>query len=236
MGNLRLHWHRLLNSKSIDLDGVMVSTIREDMPKSVRSSLFKGTHEAHERRLVKKYLGKNDRVLEIGAATGLVSLICAKQCGPGNVLSYEANPVMEPLIRKNFLLNGWQPNLEMKAVTLDGKDVNFFASDNIYSSSLIDRSNTVSGKKITVSSDPFNLVIKNFQPTAIVMDVEGAEIDLLEKADLAVVSKIIVEVHPHITGQESVDTLLSSLSDAGFEPIEKAHKTYYFSARKNNAL
>lgn len=227
MGNLKLHWHRLLNTKTVIIDGLKISTDKTKMPKSVRSSLFKGTHEAHERALVGKYLGAGDRVLEIGAATGLVSMVCAKHCGVENVLSYEANPAMERLIRENFSLNGWQPNLVMKAITLDGSDVSFFVSDNIYSSSIIDRSDTVPGKNITVASDPLNSVISEFRPTAIVMDVEGAEIELLGKADVSSVRKIIVEVHPHITGQDTVDNLIDKLETSGFEVITQAHKTIY---------
>ena len=232
MGNLKLHWRRLINAKTVMLDGVIVSTDRESMPKSVRSSLFKGTHEAYERQLVLKYLNSNDRVLEIGAATGLVSLICAKQCGPKNVLSYEANPVMEDLIRQNFALNGWVPNLVMKAMTLDGKDVSFFASDNVYSSSLIDRSEKIAGRKITVKSDPIDTVINKFYPSTIVMDVEGAEIFLLGETKLSNVDKIIVEVHPHITGPEAVEGLLSGLKQKGFAIVERAHKTLYLSSSR----
>jgi len=228
MGNFKLHWHRLLNTKAINIDGVNISTVRENMPRSVRSSLFKGTHEAHERYLVARYLSRGDRVLEIGAATGLVSLICVKHCGVENVLSYEANAAMEPLIRENFSLNGWRPNLVMKAVTVDGEDVSFFISDNIYSSSMIDRSKSLAGKTVSIASDAIGEVIANFEPTAIVMDVEGAEIDLLSEADLGKLQKIIVELHPHITGQDAVEGLEKRIIDQGFEKIESAHKTVYF--------
>jgi len=205
-----------------------VCTAREKMPKSVRTSIFKGTHESHERYLVAKYLKPGDRVLEIGAATGLVSLICAKHCGAENVLSYEANEEMEALIRENFSLNSWQPNLVMKAVTVDGADVSFFISDNVYSSSLIDRSDTIDGKQVTVVSDAFEKIIEEFKPTALVMDVEGAEIDLLGNVDLGGVKKVIVELHPHITGQDVTDGLENRLAGLGFKNIETAHKTVFY--------
>ncbi len=229
MGNLKLHWLRLTNAKTVKLDDIVISTDKNQMPRSVRTSLFKGTHEAHERLLVAKYLGKSDRVLEIGAATGLVSLVCAKQCGAQNVRSYEANPSMEKLIRKNFQLNGWVPDLHMKAVTTEGGTISFFASDNIYSSSIIDRSETVSGKTITVESDPIDDVIDEFKPNVIVMDVEGAEIDLLGHANLSGIQRMIVELHPHITGQDKVDELLKLLGDSGFSILETAHKTVFLS-------
>ena len=92
----------------------------------VRSALFKGTYEDNERRLVRGLLKPGDRVLEIGTGIGLVSLVCAKICGAGNVLSYEANPQLERIIRKNYELNGLTPNLRMRAVTTDGRSVSFF--------------------------------------------------------------------------------------------------------------
>lgn len=228
MRNLKLHWHRLLNTKTVTIDGLKICTDKNKTPKFVRSSLFKGTHEAHERRMVAKYLNEDDRVLEIGAATGLISMVCAKHCGANNVLSYEANPAMEKMIRENFSLNGWEPNLVMKAVTLDGSDISFFVSENIYSSSMIDRSETVRGKTIIVPSDPIDKVISEFKPTTIVMDVEGAEIELLGEADVSGVTKIIVEVHPHVTGQDSVERLVANLENSGFGVVTKAHKTIYF--------
>ena len=156
------------------------------------------------------------------------AVLAAKQCGAENVFSYEANPVMEPLIRKNFELNGWKPNLVMKAVTVDGEDVRFFASDNVYSSSTIDRSETVAGKMITVPSDSINHVIEDTNPNTIVMDVEGAEAELLTKADLSTITNILVEVHPHIIGTEAIEELKAHLMAESFELVETAHKTLMY--------
>lgn len=227
MSAFKLLLHRLTFSKEITLDGVRVCTDPQLVPKTVRRSIIKGSHEQYERQLVKRYLGPTDRVLEIGAASGLVTLVCARQCGAASVFAYEANPVMEPIIRKNFALNGWQPNLIMKAVTVDGGDVQFFASDNVYSSSVIDRSKTVAGRLIKVPSDPFQHVLARVRPTTVVMDVEGAEIALLSSAALDGVERIIVEVHPHITGADAVQAMTSSLAGQGLNVRETVHKTLF---------
>ena len=65
---------------------------------------------------------KNQSNFEIGCGIGLVSLVARKICTEGFVISYEANPQMETLIRKNYALNNLVPNLEMKAVSIDGKN------------------------------------------------------------------------------------------------------------------
>ena len=61
-------------------------------------------------------------------------LVARKICTEG-ILSYEANPQMEKLIRKNYALNNLVPNLEMKAVSVDGEKVEFYIDPEVISSS-----------------------------------------------------------------------------------------------------
>ena len=49
------------------------------------------------------------------------------------------------------------------------------------------------------------------------MDVEGAEVELLANSSLAGVVQMIVEVHPHIVGQEKVIHLNDSLAAMEFK-------------------
>lgn len=190
--------------------------------------MFKGSHEAYERDLVTRHVEKNDRILEIGAAIGFISLFCARKVGPENVLSFEANPDLENLIRKNFMLNGWVPNLKMEAISVDGRDVEFFVADNVYSSSLFDRSNDVIGRMVTVKSQPLDQAISRIGATAIVMDVEGYETDLLPASKLEGVKKLILETHSHITGQEALSNLHDHFMKLGFKKMEAAKKVEYW--------
>jgi FkbM family methyltransferase len=226
--NLKLHWRRLLNVQEVGLDGVRISTDPDLVPRFVRSALFKESYETHERRLVCNLLKPEDRVLEIGAGIGVVSLVCARICGADRVLSYEANPLMERLIRKNYALNGWSPALRMRAVTSDGRPVSLYRSDNIVSSSLVERSGFA--EEIVVDSDPFDEVIAQHRPTAVIMDVEGAEVELLANSSLCGVRHIIVEVHPHITGEVEIATMLEAVREKGFTLRSQAHKTLQLSA------
>jgi FkbM family methyltransferase len=217
-----MHGRRLMNLKRLRIDGVLIDTRADVTPRSIRTALFKGTYEAPERQLVGALIEPTDRVLEIGAGIGMVSLLCAKICGPENVLSYEANGTVEPIIRNNYALNGWSPNLRMKAITTDGSDVTFYVDSNVISSSLLDRKK---GGPVTVRSDSLKEAIADFSPSVIVMDVEGAEIDLLKKTSLDDVSKIIVELHPHIVGEAAVDSLRDHLRRQGFDEVRYLHKT-----------
>lgn len=223
---LRLHLYRALDKRELTLSGVRTGCAAEEIPKSVRSSLFKGTYEEFERELVEKVVRPGDHVLEIGTGIGLVSLLATRLAGVGNVLSYEANPALEPIITANYRRNGWEPNLRMKAVTVEGGPLTFYQSDNIVSSSSVDRQ--LNQRQMTVQSDPIGAVIAEHEPSILVMDVEGAEIDLLTRADLSGVRAIIVETHPHIVGAEKTDAMIAHLNAGGLETRERRHKTYLF--------
>ena len=223
MRNILMHWRRLINLREIDYHGVRIGTAAEETPRSVRSALFKGTYEDYECQLVERMVRAGDRVLEIGTGIGVVSLLATRLAGEGNVLSCEANPALEPLIRANYARNGWQPHLRMSAVTADGRDLVFHQNDNLLTSSAHDRQ--LAGETITVPSAPINDLIAEHAPTVLVMDVEGSETELLPAADLAGVQTIIVEVHPHIVGEEEIAGLLAGLEAQGFRVAERRHKT-----------
>lgn len=225
--NLKLHWRRLRNVQEIRLDGIKISTAPDAVPRFVRSALFKETYEVHERKLAHQLLSPGDRVLEIGAGIGVISLLCARICGVENVVSYEANPLLEPVIRKNYALNGLTPNLRMRAITVDGRPITFFRNDNIVSSSTKDRGSHA--EQITVESDRLEDVVADHRPDIIIMDVEGAEIDLLCASGLAGVKHIIVEIHPHITGEGQISEMLAQLETRGFHQKAEAHKTLLLS-------
>ncbi|MDT8856003.1 FkbM family methyltransferase [Paracoccaceae bacterium Fryx2] len=219
---LTLLWHRLTGSKTVTLAGVRLHTDAGRVPRSLQSAIFKGRYELPERVLATRALRKGDRVLEIGTGLGFISLLCSRLAGPGQVVSYEANPALAPIIAANYALNGLDPRLVLKAVTTDGAPVTFFQNDNVVSSSLLDRD--LGARRITVESDPINSVIDAHRPDVIVMDVEGAEIALLTEAHLAGVRAMVVEVHPHIVGQAAIDALLAHLAAQGFGVAQTLHK------------
>ena len=228
--NLKMHWRRLRNVKTLTVRGVKVRTARGEIPKTVRSMLFKGTYEVHECDLVERVVRSGDRVLEIGAGIGLVSLVATRLCGEGHVFSYEANPDLEPVIRKNYRLNGWTPDLTMRAVTSDGRDLPFFRSSNVVSSSVVDRN--LAGDRIVVESLAINDLIDEHRPSVVIMDVEGSEVDLLSTADLSRVRILIAEMHPHIVGKEKITMLVGDIETKGFRLADVCHKTCLFQNTK----
>lgn len=224
--NLRRKWHLTIGTAHYDHMGVRLKTGPTDIPSSVRSHIFKGTYEAVEAELVKEVVAPGSRVLEVGTGIGFVSILCSKIAGAGNVTSYEANPAMGDVIRKNYAENGLQPNLRMLAVTVDGNPIQFFADANVLSSSMIDRD--LPTTEITVESDAMADVMEQVAPDVIVMDVEGAEVELLSSADLSKVHSMIVEVHPHIVGADKIAEMEAALAAKGLLPVKVLHKTVLY--------
>ena len=224
--SLRRLWHKLLGSRVITIDGVRLHSGPDSASRQVRNGLYKGDYEAGERTLLPRAVRPGDRVVEIGAGIGLISLLCHRLAGPGRVASYEANPKMAEIIRRNFALNGIEPDLTMKAVTEDGAPLRFFVDDNIISSSMIRRRDGVA--EIEVESEAIGDCIARHRPDVIVMDVEGAELGLLRRADLSGIKRILVEMHPHIVGREAVAALAEDIGKAGFDLADTSVSNYLF--------
>ncbi|WP_164726945.1 FkbM family methyltransferase [Shimia sediminis] len=211
-----------MDTKKLPQNGILLNTDASVVPKTVRYGVFGGVYELAEALLVQACIKPEDRVLEIGAGTGFIGLLSARICGAENVFSFEANPAMERIIRGNYDLNSVHPKLHMMAVTPDGNPITFHSADNLVSSSIFDRN--LAGAEVTVQSAALNDLLRDLEPTVIVIDVEGAEIGLMASAEFGTVDRIIMELHPHIVGQDAVDTMLRDLETKGFRVAETVDK------------
>ena len=224
---LRIKARKYMRPRVVTLSGVRLEVDPKLLPAPVVRSLYKESYEDREAALVRDVLEPGDRVLEVGAGIGFISLLCAQRCGPEAVLCYEANPENGALIRRNFELNGMSPQFRNRAVSATGDDRELFVAPNIVSTSFIDRGD---GARKVVECDAIGDVIKEFRPNCLVMDVEGAEIDLLPAAPLEHISKMIVETHAHIVGAAAVrdlDVLVQSQGFARFEAFRNSRVWLY---------
>ncbi len=232
LGKIIYKLRRKLNLETLQVNGIKVCVDERLVPKSIRKQLLQKRYESQELELVRATLVAGDKVLEIGAGIGFIGIACTRICGPGNVLSYEANPAMMPLIEKNYALNGLEPNLVARVVAAQSGEAEFFFSDHPLSSSLVDREK---GKPSVVKADAIADVVEDFEPTAIVMDAEGAEIDLLRNCSLEKIRKMIVEMHPHVVGNEAIESLCDHLSTAGFAVTKRMAKVYVLERVQSDA-
>lgn len=178
-------------------------------------AFYKNSHEQFERKVIQQHLDPSDRVLEAGSGIGLIATVCCQIVGSENVVTYEANPDMEDLLRKTFALNGVRPNLQMKMISEAAGDGVFYQSDRFIVSSHIKPSE--SAKSLSIPSVTFNEAIKIHRPTFVICDIEGGEVYLSDEAiDLSGVNKLCIEVHPKIAGNCATSNLIRSLLNKGF--------------------
>ena len=219
--SVRERWHRLAGSETVRIDGVRIDARAAVVGEAVRRQLLRADYEFAERRLAAAHLRPSDRVVEIGAGIGLVGLVCARLAARGAVFSFEANPGLEAVIRDNYARNAVAPMLDMRAVTPDGGPVTFHVTPSLLSSSIQNRDG---GRSVTVESVAFGAVLREHRPDVIVMDVEGAEIDLLGGSDLPGVRLVVVETHANVTGRDAVDRMEAHMRASGFERAAGAHR------------
>ena len=214
------------NARTVTIDGIRLVSDAARVPAVVRDLMYREVYEDTERNILLRLLKPGSKVLEVGTGVGFIALLAARICGASNVLTYEANASLEPLIRENFQLNGIEPALRLRAMTSDGRRISFYRSDNIISSSAYDRQ--LPGAKVEIESDVFSEVLQTYRPDVLIMDVEGSEDELLRVADFGSVRDILVELHPHVIGEAKVEELKAILADMGFRRGETDRKTFHF--------
>jgi FkbM family methyltransferase len=184
---------------------------------SYARSIYRDTHEVEEREVVTRNLDENDTVLECGAGLGLVTILCCRKIGSDRVHAFEANPALEPLLRKNFELNDVAPHLQIKLVGLESGEGEFFVDQKFVVSSRFEQAGESKRTSRTIPAVSLQSLIDSIRPSFLIMDVEGAEVDLAdERLDLSSLKKLCIEMHPHIVGHNAVSRVICRLITKGF--------------------
>tara|TARA_R110002110_G_scaffold2769_1_gene13712 strand:- start:1103 stop:1840 length:738 start_codon:yes stop_codon:yes gene_type:complete len=182
----------------------------------LRRRLYKGRHERPEIAALRALLQPEDTVLEIGAGAGIVSVFISQRLKGHGLLTVEANPAMLASIQALLAANGVKAAVVHGAVGLENGNVEFFVSDNFESSSTMDRGNA---RRIKVPMLSFAELLASHKPTFVMMDVEGAERELLSVTLPGHVRVVCCEIHPHVIGDEDATSVIRSMLAQGFNLI-----------------
>lgn len=204
----RMRQHAMVGKVALPLD-MRISA-------GLRKAIVLGEYEKNELDIVRRTLGLDDRILECGAGIGLLSTYCSLEIGSDRVKTFEANPFMGPLISKTFSLNRVSPTLVMGAIGPRQGQLEFHVRENFWASSSHHARAEGSVQTITVPVYALHDEILVTRPTYLLVDIEGAEVSLVGSSELPGVKKVMVEVHPELTGESGVRDFLSWLSDLGF--------------------
>jgi FkbM family methyltransferase len=206
-------WRRLTRPRLVTIDGFIIEADEAQIGRTATKALWRGTYEAAERFLVRAALRPTDRVIEAGAGLGIVSMNIASIVGPGNVIVYEASPVTAAILQRNLRRNGFVIEVRQRGLSDSDLRERFVHAKNIRGSSSVA---APAGEALEIATDDIAGVLAVFPANTLVLDIEGKEIDVLLRAPLEMIDKIIVEIHPRHLGDAPYLPLYRRLFDSGF--------------------
>jgi FkbM family methyltransferase len=183
---------------------------------------FRG-YELSERNLVKKYVHKNDTILELGGSVGVIS------CFSNQILTdktrhivVEPNPNVIPFLNLNKEENSCEFTIEQCIVSSGVSEIDFYIykshlTSSVYSLKESDREK-ISVKSITIDklSEKHNLAFNT-----LIMDIEGFEYNFLLENKINFFSKMIIEFHPDILGDQKITECKNILLNNSFKLEDK---------------
>jgi FkbM family methyltransferase len=196
----------------------------------MKLELLTGRYEKPEREAVLHYLQPHWSVIELGGCIGVVSCITNKLLeNPASHLVLEVNPLVQPFLKSNRHANGCAFQIIDKALAYDSDTVTFRPSPDFWGNSLHHAGGEppVTVKTTTLEMLLQELHVDNF---ALICDIEGQEYELIsrEPETIRKAKLIVLEVHPHILGNEKVEFLLSTLKDLGFGILSRSKNVISF--------
>lgn len=164
----------------------------------ILEKIFNGTYERHQLDLVKRYVKPHHRVLEGGAGLGVVTREIAKRAQ--FVVSCEANPSLAYHAKRNAP-DAWVIWAQLTKNVHTGEA--FGVQDAPH-----------------IAVHPPDNLVSGYDLNALVLDIEGAEVEVLNEIDLDPIELIIAELHPTRCRPDALQLALIRLWGAGFD--EKA--------------
>jgi FkbM family methyltransferase len=193
----------------------------------MKNIILTGRYESQERSLAAKALTKSDVVLELGGAIGFIGLYCRRMIGVKHHFSVEANPSTLEQLRRNYTLNRLQPHVIHAAAAAEDGEIELDVGGEFWENTVVagNGAQTIKVPALSLSS----LVAKMpASPTALVCDIEGAEQYLRFDQLPSTVTKIILELHPSMIGEDQVSRIVSELSWLGFNQVRVEDGTSLF--------
>lgn len=148
--------------------------------------IFGGTYEPEQTALFRAHLKPGDTLLDVGAHVGYYTLLSAVLVGEkGRVFAFEPNPRNHSFLQRHMALNGCDNvHIEQAAVS-DANGVARFEFGTGTGTGHLADNGTVEVR--TVRLDDF-CTARSIAPDAIKIDVEGAELAVLNGAEATIVA------------------------------------------------
>jgi FkbM family methyltransferase len=203
-------------SNYVNCRGVNLCIDKNKFTEKVIHSFYTENYEQDEKNVLESTLSPSDRYLEIGAGVGYMGIIAASIIeNSDQVFLFEANPAMIDIIKTNMELNGLNVPVFNKAVISgDDEKITFYLAKDFWVSSTLHKKDT---KKIAIDALSLENVLKLYNPTYLMVDVEGGEYGLLTHSEMSKsVRKICLEIHSQFISSEKITAIFKVLLNEGF--------------------
>jgi len=210
-------------NRVITLDGCRFD-MREIPDNSMKLELLTGRYERPERDAVRRHIQAEWPVVELGGCIGVVACVTNKLLKNAEAhVVLEANPLAISSLKSNRDRNRCSFKILNRALAYGSDTVTFQPTLNFWGNSL---DHNGGQPPVTVPATQLSQILddQGFEKFALICDIEGYEFELVmqEPDALSKAALIILEVHPHMIGEDKVETLLSKLADMGFKTIDRS--------------
>lgn len=205
--------YRLLRKpRRVRIHGVAVA-VDPAWPPRLIEGLYRAHYENWEARVLEATLRPDDRYFEVGASIGVMMTAACAIVGDRNVTAVEADPALVEIAANTAAQNGFAPKIINAILGEDEQSRPFYVADDFWESSLAP---TVGARQIVIPGRRFLTELDRADATYLMVDIEGAEIELLSCVLPASVRAVCLEMHPDLVGHRSVQELLQHLMAQGF--------------------
>lgn len=203
-------------TQDLSIHGIRLPLTAADVSPIIWQALTSGNYEAKEARQVQRLLRPGDKVLELGSGIGVITTIMAARPDV-TIWSFDANPRTIELARRVAAANDIQNASFTHGLVTAGapETYSFYIRRDFWMSSMIESQGPYE-QVIPLRSQNIDEFIARHDINVLVMDIEGAERELLQAAALQGVDRVFLELHDHLYGLAGIRDVFAAMSARGF--------------------
>ena len=205
-------WRTISGPKSVVQDGITLNLPGTGTDRRIRSQMLRGVYETPKRMVAEALLQPGDRVLELGAGLGLVTITAARIVGAANVVSYEAAPDTFAMLAANLRANHLSVDLRNRAIGTQDGTLTFYVNSDIISSAA---DATRGSRALEVPCDAAARTFAETKPDVMIMDIEGAEAQVIPTCPLGTLRAVMIQVHQDIVSDVAASAIMTQMIEAG---------------------
>jgi len=209
-------------------DGCTFIIPKDQTSPKYRALFLTDAHEADMRTLVREFVRPTDSVIELGGCLGVVACVTNKLLADKTRhVVVEGNPFLMPVLHRNRFLNGSDFLIENCAVSSQ-PEVTFYLDPSDIQAGTAQRKNN---QPVRMPSRSLAELDARYGPfTTLVIDIEGAELEVFEHSRelLRRYRLVLAELHTGYIGKQAVEQCRSILAEAGLRFKRRSECTEFW--------